>query len=229
MFRTITLLITLITSTSACAEAQNVAPVSYSTLPSFASSINAFIRKGWEVEVRSEGDLNHDGQTDFAFVLRQSDPKNIKNEMNTNPRALVVIFAETAHKYKLILEHRTFIPPNDNPDIDDPLGGISIRRGNLGVTFHYWSSAGSWSTGDTTLTFRYQDGCFHLIGYDSFSMHRATLKEFQTSINYLTGKKKETSSGGEDSRKKNTTTASKLPIKPLKCIRDIVNGMEHYD
>lgn len=226
--RLITVLVALLILFSSKAEAEQATTALQPALVKAGTSASAFIPKGWEIEAKAEGDLNRDGRSDIAFVLRKADPSKVSEGHNTNPRVLAVSFGDEGSRYKLALQHGTFIPADNDLNIEDPFGGIAIQNGALKVTFHYWTSAGSWTTGNTVLTFRYQDDCFKLIGSDSSSMHRATLEESSTSKNYLAGKMVEVSQSDEHSKKRKTIT-SKFEKKPLKCISEIGNGMEYYD
>ncbi|HKU51325.1 MAG TPA: hypothetical protein VJQ25_02575, partial [Nitrospira sp.] len=133
-------------------------------------------------------------------VLRMNDPKNVvKNdglgpdELNTNPRMLIVAFADKAtKKYSSALVNHTLIPRHTNPVMLDPLEDVAIVKGTLQVSLDMFMSAGSWYTSRTKFIFRYQDKCFRLIGYDSKETKRNTGETSAVSINYLTKKMKTT-------------------------------------
>ena len=190
--------------------------------PTSANSVEKFVPSGWEIESRVSGDLNQDDKADTAIVLRKMDQKLLSDGRNGNPRILAVMFSSPAGHYDLISHSETLIPADDDPLMEDRFSGIDIRKGNLYVAYHYWASAGSWYTGNATLTFRFQEECFRLIGYDANFMHRATLDESNTSINYVTGKEIRTTAGNED-RRRRTSVKSNAP-KPLRCMREIGNA-----
>lgn len=79
---------------------------------------------------QSQGDLNGDGVSDLLLVLRMNDPKNVvKNdglgpdELDTNPRMLVVAFADNSKKYRLVVADHTLIPRHTNPRPSGPATG----------------------------------------------------------------------------------------------------------
>lgn len=189
----------LILLTAARAGSDETVPaVVFPAIPAQAQTQAELVPKGWIVEMESRGDLNGDGVPDLMLVLHMNNPGNvIKNdgfgvsELDTNPRMLVVAFVDKAtKKYSLALANHTLIPRQTNPLMDDHLGNAEIVKGTLRVSLGMWMSAGSWYTTQTKLTFRYQDGCFKLIGYDSTETKRNTGETSEVSINYLTKKVK---------------------------------------
>lgn len=229
----ICLALALCAFTSARADELIIPPVDYPTLPATGASADAFVPTGWRLEFDTRGDLDRDGREDLVLVLRMNDPANIvKNEglgaqaFDTNPRMLMVAFAG-AGGYRRVLEDHALIPRPDNPVMDDYLDGgdaVVVRRGALTVRLHLWASAGSWFTGNTSLTFRHQDGCFRLIGHDSFGLHRASLEATTTSINYLSGKveflRENYQEDAPPERK-----AGRVPKRELPCLETIGDGI----
>lgn len=67
----------------------------YPSLPAHAARITQLVPSGWTLEKQVHGDLNGDGCTDAALLLRDQDPANVihhaglgDNPLNTNPRIL---------------------------------------------------------------------------------------------------------------------------------------------
>jgi hypothetical protein len=214
------------------AEEEGVPPVVFPAIPAQAQTKAGLVPKGWTVEKESLGDLNGDGAPDLMLVLRMTHPGNvIKNdgmgvkELDTNPRMLVVAFADKAtKKYSLALANHTLIPRETNPLMDDPLGDAEIVKGTLQVSLGFWMSAGSWFTSQTKLTFRYQDGCFKLIGYDSTGTKRNTGEMSTVSINYLTKKAKITKGNVENDREDVSWKTVRAP-SPL-CLDAVGDGLD---
>lgn len=208
--------------------------VRYPGLQASGATVDAFVPKGWNIEQQSRGDLNKDGRDDAVLVLRMLDKTNVvKNdglgpdEFDTNPRMLAVLFAD-ATGYRLAVEDHALIPRPDNPVMDDYLGGgdaVQVRRGGFSVTLHAWASAGSWSTSNTTFTFRHQDGCFRLIGYDHGGLHRGSGETNSISINYST-RKAVLETGSMESDVPLTSKTVTMPRGPLPCLQDVGNGFE---
>ena len=77
----------------------------------------------------------------------------------------------------------------------DPLedGGVSLARGVLLVSLHYWVSCGSYGVTNRAYKFRKEGTRYRLIGLDISSYSRSTGLGDDTSINFLTGRRKQLS------------------------------------
>lgn len=80
------------------------------------------------------------------------------------------------------------------------------------------------TTSQTRFTFRYQDGCFKLIGYDSTEMRRNSGETSAVSINYLTKKAKISKGNIENDREDVSWKAVRIPSLP--CLEAVGNGLE---
>lgn len=215
------------------AAADDSAPaVVFPTLPAKAQAKTDFVPKGWVVEKESLGDLNGDGAPDWMLALHMNDPKNVlentvlgPDELDTNPRMLVVAFAEKSTKaYSLALVNHSLIPRLTNPSMQDPFEEAAIVKGTMQVSLNVFMTAGSWYTTQTKFTFRYQDGCFKLIGYDSTEMKRNTGEMSTVSVNYLTKKAKITEgNGGSDDTKVSWKT---IRTPSLLCLDAVGDGID---
>lgn len=190
--------------------------------PQKAKSINDFVPKGWKIlkdengsNFIAKGDLNKDKLEDVAIIIEKNDKKNIKkneslgpDELNLNPRILLVLFKEKNGTYTLAAKNdKGFIKSEGNeetPTLMDTLSNISIKKNVLKITFNYFMSAGSWNTSSDTYIFRFQNNVFELIGYESDSYMRNTGEEEKVSINFSTNKVKSTTGGNmfEDAKDK---------------------------
>ena len=100
------------------AEERTLPPARYPTLPPTAAAAEGFAPAGWTVESRQEGDLNADGRADLALVLRGQDPGLIlantqglgEPSIDSNPRIIVVAFAQAAGGYRLAMSNHTLVP-----------------------------------------------------------------------------------------------------------------------
>ncbi|WP_141693990.1 hypothetical protein [Methyloligella halotolerans] len=174
--------------------------VDYPTLPSKVVDVEQFVPDGWRLEAQASGDLNKDVIEDRVLVLHESDQANViehdqlgESPLDTNPRMLAVAFGGMDGGYKLAAADHALIPRWINPVMEDPFDaeeGIAIDRGAFQVTLNRFFSAGSWEMGDSSFTFRWEDGGFKLIGYDWMSVRRNTGELETTSSDYLTGRVK---------------------------------------
>ena len=183
------------------------------SFPQKAKSINDFVPKGWKI-LKDEngsnfivkGDLNKDNLEDVAIIIEKDDKKNIKKndsfgpeELNLNPRILLVLFKEKDGTYILAAKNdKGFIKSEGDEEataLADTLSDISIKNNVLKIVFNYFMSAGSWWTSTEVYIFRFQNNRFELIGYENNGFMRNTGEEEGVSINFSTNKKKTTTGG----------------------------------
>jgi hypothetical protein len=217
---------------SASASADVAIPeVSFPTLPARAQAAADLVPTGWSVEKEARGDLNGDGRPDVVLLLRMSDPANVisndgfgAERLDTNPRLLVVAFAGAeTDALTLALADHTLIPRHTDPVMEDPLHDVSLVRGTLQVSLGSFMSAGSWSVTNAKLTFRHQDGCFRLIGYDATDYQRNTEEISTLSVNYLTRKVKRSSGQTDDAMKESWRS---FEVRELPCLEAVGDGLE---
>ena len=196
--------------------------------PEQGNKMEDFVPKYWSAIMKVDGDLNKDGLTDTALIVEQENPNNISiteynDTLNTNPRALLVLFKQENGTYKLAAKNdKGFIePPKENSSLLDPLeeGDINIKNNTLRLRFQYFFSAGSWYITNVEYVFRCQNSHFELIGVETNSFHRATGEETIVSFNLSTNKLETTMGGNifeekENNPKKETETFIYNP-KPI--------------
>lgn len=226
---------------AAAAQAQDapLPPVRYPALAATAVDAKGFVPAGWTLEQQQSGDLDGDGLADLALALHQADPRNvIKNEgglcadtIDTNPRILAVALAVAAGGYRLAAQNHSLVPRYDNACADDWFasggmfeGGISIQHGTLHVALGHFMSAGGWSMGTATYTFRWQQGALRLIGFDYLNTQRNTGEMDTLSLNYLTRRVK-IAHGTIDSDTQKVSWKT-LPARVPPTIDQLGNGME---
>jgi hypothetical protein len=226
----------LLVGFAACAaQALDIPDVTYPPLPRQATAAEGLVPSGWTLEAKVEGDLNGDGKADLALVLHATDPKNVvanpdgfgPDSLDTNPRILAVAFAR-AGGYELALENHALIPRRTDPVLDDPFdstaaSGLEVARGTLRLRLGVFASAGSWSMSTTAMTFRWQNGRFELIGYDTTETNRGSGEITGLSINYVTRRAKRTEGTIESDAE--TARWETLPRRPLLSLDEVGDGL----
>ena len=218
----------LVTSTTDEESTTSVIEEYPTDFPEQGNKMEDFVPKHWSAIMKVDGDLNKDGLADTALIVEQENPENISvteynDTLNTNPRALLVLFKQENGTYKLAAKNdKGFIePPKESSSLLDPLGegDINIKNNTLRLRFQYFFSAGSWYITNVEYVFRYQNSHFELIGVETNSFHRATGEETIVSFNLSTNKLETTMGGNvfeekENNPKKETETFIYNP-KPI--------------
>lgn len=198
----------------------------YPLLPEQGMSADEFVPAGWTLVEALEGDLNGDGSPDLALLMRESDPRKIERdgvELNTNPYRIAVAFRAGEGTYRLTMENHRLIPRHTNRQVENPFEDFALNNGSLVVHLHHFANMGGWGMATMKYRFRYQQGAFHLIGYDRIDTQRNTGAVETVSVNYLTGKVKH-GKGSIDSEQE-ATSWSDIPRAPLLRIDQVGDGM----
>lgn len=158
-----------------CAVAE---ALTFPRLPARPQSIADLVPAGWQIDNRSEGDLNGDGRGDLAMVLLRSGPP-VENDY----LMFVVAFSRADGGYDLALEDHSLAARLDFYPYAFRSGSFAVARRTLRLTLE----CGCAGAGDSTekYTFRWQGGRFDLIGFDYLGAARGDT--LSASINYLTG------------------------------------------
>ncbi|MGY3264170.1 hypothetical protein [Lysobacter sp. HA35] len=214
----------LIAGAAGAEERELVIPdVATPTLPAKASTVRAFVPAGWTIESRLDGPIDADAKADAVLLLHNADPRNVLHndgfgvqELDTNPRLLVVLVADPAGGWRRVAQSDRLIRRNDTPTLDDPLeeGGIELKNRVLDVTVGFFANAGSWTMSHTSYKFRWQDGCMRMIGFDENSVQRNSGEMTDVSVNLLTNKASRTVGSIEDDRThiRRYTLKSRAPV-----------------
>ncbi|MGY4515531.1 hypothetical protein [Lysobacter sp. HA18] len=214
----------LIAGTAGAQERELVIPdVGTPTLPAKAPTVQGFVPAGWTIESRLDGPIDADAKADAVLLLHNADPRNVLHndgfgvqELDTNPRLLVVLVADPAGGWRRVAQSDRLIRRNDNPTREDPLeeGSVSLDKRVLAVTVGFFANMGSWSTSRTTYKFRWQDGCMRMVGFDEDSVQRNSGETTDVSVNLLTNKASRTVGSIEDDRThvRRYTLKSRAPV-----------------
>jgi hypothetical protein len=151
-------------------------------VPSTAAQPSQFVPWGWVLEQQKIADLNGDGRDDALLLIRKSDS-------GRTPQRILAVVLRQPNGYALAEMNSRLIPHGDNIDQEDPMadGELTAQPGGFDVKLTLMSGAGSYEMATLLYHFRYQDGCFRLIGYDRMETNRATLDTNDLSVNFLTG------------------------------------------
>jgi hypothetical protein len=161
-----------------------------------------FAPNGWRILQASTGSFFAEKSKDALLVIEEEDPAKIsKNDglgnpdLNTNPRVLLLLSGQGID-YAVKGRFEGFLPSEGDPEapcLADPLmegKGARIEKRTVSIGLHYWYSCGTWYVNSNDYKFRLEKGRLRLIDIESWSFHRAGGMGTQTSVNYLTGRKK---------------------------------------
>lgn len=149
-----------------------------------------YIPKGMVLFNKVSGDLNKDGIADLVLMIKGTDKSmfvqdEYRGELDRNRRGILVLFK---HKdgYELASKNLDcFSSENEEGGVYyAPELSLDIRKGKLYVEYAH-GRYGYW-----TYTFRYQNGDFELIGYDSTNTYGPIINK-EKSINFSTKRMQE--------------------------------------
>ena len=219
------------------AQAFDLPEVVYPAIAEHARTPADFVPPGWRLEHQVRGRLDGDERDDALLVLRMEDAGNLVDDpvsgpasFDTNPRMLVAAVATEGGGWRRVMVDHALVPRPQSPMMmdflgDDAAGAVQIRANRTWtLNLHSWASAGSWSSRDMSYTFRLEDDCMRLIGFDESDVHRASGDINRTSVNYLTGRAWAQSGHiqeDESGPQRWTRLASREPV----CIEDIGHGL----
>lgn len=209
------------------------------------TSFARWVPGGWKLLHQAQGDLDGKGGSDAVLVLEQTDPaRRVPNEilgpaeLNLNPRRLLVLVDGGKGLAKAIEQDGVLPSEHDAeaPCLEDPLhdDAVLIRKRTLHLTEHSWTSCGSYGTSRETMIFRLEpDGKrLRLIGLEYSDMMRNSGEASETSVNYLTGRRKRVTGLNEFEPDENRpkTTWSRISRKTPLYLDEMVGdcGAEHH-
>jgi hypothetical protein len=185
-------------------EGLNIKYLFFATLVSLASvvqptnasaDLSTLVPEGWKL-IGQAKDVES-----AVLIIEKDDPAmRVPNKalgarmLNLNPRRLLFVsHAKNGSAVTRTSDH--FLPSEHSkvtPCLTDPLeeGGIGLANGILTIRLNYWLSCGSYGVTRKTFKFRMENRRYRLIGYDVSSFSRSSGMGQETSINYLTGRKK---------------------------------------
>lgn len=156
-----------------------------STSASFAAEAPKLLEKdlvpgGFLKSAEAKGDLNADGISDIALLLRQGGADA--------PQSVLLYLGDKAGKYTLWKTGAThFIEANPNLMEENGVGTFEIKKGVLIIASSTAMSMGGWSAGGCTQKWRKDKSGFRLIGLTMTDIDRKCACGSTTDMNLLTG------------------------------------------
>jgi hypothetical protein len=217
--RLVAALLALLVSWPALTVAQSAPPADapIAALPPTGATVESLVPPGWTIEQRHQADFNLDRRSDVLLLLRDNDAQG------ATPRRIVLVALATTQPsgYVRSAANAQFVPRDLSGQLEDPMadGEITVRPGGFDVRLGMMPATGSYLAATMHYRFRYEGGCFRLIGYDRAETHRATLDTRDVSVNFLTGAAIRTTGNAQSGRSQNQR--SRLTTNPRRCLDDL--------
>lgn len=147
-----------------------------------------FIPKGYFLFDEIHGDLNNDTIDDLVLIIKATDKSKViqdeyRGELDRNRRGIIVLLNNSGNYDLLVKNYTCFSSENEEGGVYyAPELYFEIAKNKLFVKYAH-GRYGYWN-----YTFRRKDSDLELIGFDS-SENQGPMVLWQTSINFLTGKK----------------------------------------
>ena len=188
-------------------------------LPATGPTIESLVPDGWTIEQRHQADFDRDGHPDALLLLRQA------SAQGTMPRILLLTLATPRPRgYALSAANARLVPRDSSGNLEDPMadGEITVRPGGFDLKLGMISGTGSYVAATMRFRFRFERGCFRLIGYDRAETHRGTLDTRDLSVDFLTAAVIRTTGNAQSGVRE--TRRTRLIGKPRLCLPDLPSG-----
>ncbi len=189
-------------------------------LKSTGTSVDDIVPEGWW-HTESVGDLNKDGVADLALIALPNDSAHIKVRddgyaYNFNRPLLAIYFGTDGGRLRLWKTYDEVVPATvDEYTMIDYAINIT-PRGTMTIGIEAFMTMGSYNSPDVTYVFRFQNGDFFLIGYETDEFSRNSGERRVYSYNYLTWRKQTVTDNGFDDSVPKKEKWEKIAKKPLK-------------
>lgn len=186
--------------------------------------VESLVPDGWTY-VEAEGDLNKDGLNDLVLITIPDFEQHLVRRddgyvYNFNKPILAVYFGEKGQGYVFWRQYEDAILPRPNEFLSYDYTLKITPRATFIITIESFASAGSWSSVNSSYTYRYQNGDFYMIGRDYSSYARNTGEAEEISWNYLTHKCQRIKHNVFDDKVKPVEKWSRIPASPLEKLGD---------
>lgn len=191
-----------------------------------------FVPPRWKLFDKVTGDLDGNGLIDSVLIVQRNDPAKLMDNpkglgmdyYDANPRTVLVLLQKNMGEYHLVAADAAIIPHHDSPTISDPYEYMRIDNGSLHLRLAFFANAGSWSMFNRQFQFRWDGKEMALIGFDKNYVHRGSGEMRQTSINYLSKRRKDAEGSISDDETK--WRWSDVPKDTAHSLGSIGNGFE---
>jgi hypothetical protein len=220
--RRVALLLAVLAVWPAIADAQSKPPgdAPIPELPLRGGTVESLVPGGWTIEQRHQADFNLDGRTDALLLIRDT------AEQGATPRRILLVALATAQPsgYVRSTANGRLVPRDASGQLEDPMadGEITVRPGGFDLKIGMMPATGSYLAATMRYRFRFEGGCFRLVGYDRAETHRGTLDTRDVSVNFLTGAVIQTTGNAQSSATK--TRRTRLSSNPRRCLGDLSSG-----
>ena len=221
-WRLVAALLALLVSSPALTVSQSNAPADapIPALPPAGGTVESLVPAGWAIEQRHQADFNRDGRTDILLLIRDNAAQG------ATPRRIVLVAFATAQPagYVRSAANAQLVPRDLSGQLEDPMadGEITVRPGGFDLQLGMMATTGSYLAATMRYRFRFEGGCFRLIGYDRAETHRGTLDTRDVSVNFLTGAVIRTTGNAQSGRSQ--SQRSRLTANPRRCLGDLPSG-----
>ena len=220
--RLVAALLALLVSWPALTVAQSAPPADapIPALPPTGGTVESFVPAEWTIEQRHQADFNRDGRSDVLLLLRDNVAQG------ATPRRIVLVALATTQPsgYVRSATNAQLVPRDLSGQLEDPMadGEITVRPGGFDLRLGMMPATGSYLAATMRYRFRFEGGCFRLIGYDRAETHRGTLDTRDVSVNFLTGAVIRTTGNAQSGRSQNQR--SRLTANPRRCLENLPSG-----
>ena len=161
--------------------------VEYPKLNLYGRTIESFVPSDWKIISLSEGDLNKDNMSDYAFVIEKKEVYNSEEDSIPKERILRILGVFFKQKEGGILKHfqsNTIILVK-NETMFEPFQGVNIStEGLLELNFQIWKEKTKWFISTHSYKFLFQNGKFDLVQYFLNETNRDTGDTTDYTLNF---------------------------------------------
>lgn len=159
----------------------------YPKLNLYGRTIESFVPLEWKIISQSEGDLNKDNLSDYAFVIEKKENYVTEGDSIPKERILRILGVFFKQKEGGILKHiqSNTIILTKNETMFEPFQGVNISsEGLLELNFQIWKEKTKWFISTHSYKFLFQNGKFDLVQYFLNETNRDTGDTTDYTLNF---------------------------------------------